>query len=160
MITTMAYIKFAERASSYKYKDETTYKDLLRYCSNPEKSVAAGTFHLKSLATAAAEMQYTAQQFHKDYGTRIQHIIIAFAKKETPTLSMVQFIADACGRFFADRYQVVYCIHWEPNPHIHMIVNRVSFVDGKKYLDRFADRQAFWQHVRYVLNGYGIFLCK
>mgnify|MGYP000414122011 CR=1 FL=1 len=59
-----------------------------------------------------------------------------------------------------DRYQVAYYIHWEPNPHIHMIVNRVSFVDGKKYPDRFADRQAFWQHVRYVLNGYGIFLCK
>ena len=73
---------------------------------------------------------------------------------------LVQFIAEACGRFFADRYQVAYYIHWEPNPHIHMIVNRVSFVDGKKYPDRFADRQAFWQHVRYALNGYGIFLCK
>ena len=156
----MAYIKFVERTLPYKYKDNSTYEDLLRYCGNPEKAVAAGVFRLESLTTAATEMQCIAQQFHKDYGTRIQHIIIAFTKRETHTLSMVQFIADACGRFFADRYQVAYYIHWEPNPHIHMIVNRASFVDGKKYPDRFADRQAFWQHVRYVLNGYGIFLCK
>lgn len=93
----MAYIKFVERTLPYKYKDSSAYEDLLRYCGNPEKAVAAGVFRLESLTTAAAEMQCTAQQFHKDYGTRIQHIIIAFTKRETPTLSMVQFIADACA---------------------------------------------------------------
>ena len=72
----MAYIKFVERTLTCKYKDNSTYEDLLRYCGNPEKAVAAGTLHLESLTTAAAEMQCTAQQFHKDYGTRIQHIII------------------------------------------------------------------------------------
>lgn len=70
----MAYIKFVERTFPYKYKDSSTYEDLLCYCGNPEKAVAAGTLHLESLTTAAAEMQCTAQQFHKDYGTRIQHI--------------------------------------------------------------------------------------
>ena len=74
----MAYIKFVERTLTCKYKDNSTYEDLLRYCGNPEKAVAAGTLHLESLTTAAAEMQCTAQQFHKDYGTRIQHIIITF----------------------------------------------------------------------------------
>ena len=65
----MAYIKFVERTLTCKYKDNSTYEDLLRYCGNPEKAVAAGTLHLESLTTAAAEMQCTAQQFHKDYGT-------------------------------------------------------------------------------------------
>ena len=53
----MAYIKFVERALTCKYKDSSTYEDLLRYCGNPEKAVAAGAFHLESMTTAAAEMQ-------------------------------------------------------------------------------------------------------
>lgn len=82
----MAYIKFVERTLTCKYKDSSTYEDLLRYCGNPEKAVAAGVFHLESMTTAAAEMQCTAQQFHKDYGTRIQHIIEGYLNLLTSDL--------------------------------------------------------------------------
>lgn len=156
----MAYLKIVERSQTHKYRDDDAYSDLIRYCCDPMKMVAAGVLNLESVETAAAEMELTAQQFKKGFGKRISHIIIAFCKKETQSIAALNDIAKACALYYADKYQVLYCVHMEPNPHIHMIVNRVSFVDGKKYPDKYADRHGFWQHAYCVLNEYNIQLWK
>lgn len=156
----MAYIKVVERTQSHKYRDDNTYDDLIHYCSNPAKMASYGLINLHSIETAPSEMEMIAQTFKKTFGKRISHTIISFSKQEVSTISLAENIAAVCASYYANRYQVFYCVHMEPNPHIHMIMNRVSFVDGMKYPDKYADRSSFWQHVRYVLNGYGIFLWK
>lgn len=156
----MAYIKVVERSQPHKYRDNSTYHDLIHYCCDPTKAAAVGLINLQSIDTASAEMEFVAQKFKKEFGKKISHTIIEFNKQEVPSVSIAERIASACAQYYAASYQVFYCVHMEPNPHIHMIINRVSFVDGKKYPDKFADREGFWRHVRYILNEYGIFLWK
>jgi len=153
-------MKIVERGKNYKYKDNEAYRDLICYCCNPLKAAHIGTVNLKSIETAAVEMEAVTQRFHKEFGKRLSHIIISFSPQEVQTVSKVEWIARACAQYYGDRYQVLYCVHATSNIHIHMIVNRVSFVDGRKYPDKYEDRQAFWCHVHHVLRDYGIQLWK
>lgn len=156
----MAYIKVVERGQAHKYKDNGTYQDLIQYCCNPLKAVAVGVVNLQSAETAAAEMEYTAQKFKKAFGKRISHIIISFSRQEVKSVSAAEQIARACAQYYAGSYQILYCVHMTSNLHIHMIVNRVSFIDGKKYPDRYEDRSNFWFYVHRVLDRCGIRLWK
>lgn len=156
----MAYMKVAERGKGYKYKDDDTYQDVIQYCCNPLKMVSFGLVNLQSLETAPAEMEHTAQKFKKAFGKRISHIIITFGPQEARSIFTVEQIAKRCAQYYAGRYQVFYCVHRTSTIHIHMILNRVSFIDGKKYPDRYEDRWGFWCHLHRVLDDYGIWLWK
>lgn len=156
----MAYMKVVERGRSYKYKDDDTYEDLIQYCCNPMKMFSFGLVNLQSLETAPNEMEYTAQKFKKTFGKKISHIIITFSPQEVRSISTVEQIARACAQYYAARYQVFYCVHRTSTVHIHMIINRVSFIDGRKFPDKYEDRWSFWSHVHRVLNDYGIRLWK
>lgn len=156
----MAYMKVVERGLPDKYKDSTTYRDLCSYCLNPEKSVYTGTKNLQSAETASEEMEAIAKQFKKEFGKRISHIILSFHGSELKSASTAAEIAEMCARYYAARYQIIWSVQIDPQVHIHMILNRISFIDGKKYPDRYADRHGFWQHVHQVLTLYGIQLWK
>ena len=159
----MAYMKIVERGNENKYTDLDAYYDLISYWScDPLKVVATGFANVTSIEQAAEEMEQVTRRFKKAYGKKVSHIIITFAPEELKYRSneSIQWIAEACMRYYADRYQVVYGIHNYPRPHIHMIFNRISFLDGKKYPDRYEDRDRFWVHVYRVLANYNIRLWK
>lgn len=159
----MAYIKVVERGKEGKYSDSESYHDLIHYCClDSNKVVCNGCANIKSLDFAADEMAEVTRAAHKEFGKRISHTIIIFSPNELKHVSIdsLNRIAQRCMEYFSLRYQIVYGIHDKPVAHIHMVMNRVSFVDGKKYPDRYQDRQCFWTHVQDVLFDYDIRLWK
>lgn len=79
-------------------------------------------------------MQATKQRFGKLGGVVGYHFIQSFAPGEvTPEQAHTIGVVFA-RRLFGDRYEVVIGTHLDKaHLHNHVVVNSVSFVDGKKY---------------------------
>ena len=117
--------------------EKTTLDAGITYATNPEKTEQhffTSALNCESCETAYAEMQATKQRFGKLGGVVGYHFIQSFAPGEvTPEQAHAIGVAFA-QRLFGDRYEVVVGTHLDKaHLHNHVVVNSVSFVDGKKY---------------------------
>lgn len=86
------------------------------------------------VATAYEEMALTKKFYHKEDKILGYHIIQSFDGFETPPANANQIGKQLAEEMWGDKYQVVICTHVnKQNVHNHIILNSVSFVDGKKY---------------------------
>jgi len=84
--------------------------------------------------TAYNEMQLTKKFFHKENKTLGYHIIQSFKGNEVSPQKANQIGKELAEELWGDKFQVVICTHInKQNVHNHIILNSVSFVDGKKY---------------------------
>lgn len=87
-----------------------------------------------AVPTAYEEMALTKKFFHKEDKTLGYHIIQSFNGFELPPERVNQIGKQLAEEMWGDKYQVVICTHInKKNVHNHIILNSVSFVDGKKY---------------------------
>ena len=117
--------------------EKTTLDTGITYAANPEKTEQlffTSAINCDSCETAFAEMQATKQRFGKLGGVVGYHFIQSFAPGEvTPEQAHTIGVAFA-QRLFGERYEVVVGTHLDKvHLHNHVVVNSVSFVDGKKY---------------------------
>ena len=117
--------------------EKTTLDAGITYATNPEKTEQhffTSALNCESCETAYAEMQATKWRFGKLGGVIGYHFIQSFAPGEvTPEQAHAIGVAFA-RRLFGDRYEVVIGTHLDKaHLHNHVVVNSVSFVDGKKY---------------------------
>ena len=117
--------------------EKTTLDTGITYAANPEKTEQlffTSAINCDSCETAFAEMQTTKRRFGKLGGVVGYHFIQSFAPGEvTPEQAHAIGVAFA-QRLFGDRYEVVIGTHLDKaHLHNHVVVNSVSFVDGKKY---------------------------
>ena len=118
-------------------EEKTTLDTGITYAANPEKTEQlffTSAINCESCETAFAEMQATKQRFGKLGGVVGYHFIQSFAPGEvTPEQAHAIGVAFA-QRLFGERYEVVVGTHLDKvHLHNHVVVNSVSFVDGKKY---------------------------
>lgn len=117
--------------------EKTTLDTGITYAANPEKTEQlffTSAINCESCETAYAEMQATKSRFGKKGGVVGYHFIQSFAPSEvTPEQAHAIGVAFA-QRLFGERYEVVVGTHLDrAHLHNHVVVNSVSFVDGKKY---------------------------
>ena len=117
--------------------EKTTLDTGITYAANPEKTEQlffTSAINCESCETAFAEMQATKQRCGKLGGVVGYHFIQSFAPGEvTPEQAHAIGVAIA-QRLFGERYEVVVGTHLDrAHLHNHVVVNSVSFVDGKKY---------------------------
>ena len=117
--------------------EKTTLDAGITYATNPEKTEQhffTSALNCESCETAYAEMQATKQRFSKPGGVVGYHFIQSFAPGEvTPEQAHTIGVAFT-QRLFGDRYEAVVGTHLDKaHLHNHVVVNSVSFVDGKKY---------------------------
>ena len=117
--------------------EKTTLDAGITYAANPEKTEQhffTSAINCESCETAFAEMQATKRRFGKLGGVVGYHFIQSFAPGEvTPEQAHAIGVAFA-QRLFGERYEVVVGTHLDKaHLHNHVVVNSVSFVDGKKY---------------------------
>lgn len=117
--------------------EKTTLDAGITYATNPEKTEQhffTSALNCESCETAYAEMQVTKRRFGKLGGVVGYHFIQSFAPGEvTPEQARAIGVVFA-RRLFGDRYEVVIGTHLDKaHLHNHVVVNSVSFVDGKKY---------------------------
>ena len=87
-----------------------------------------------SVDTAYEEMALTKKFFHKEDKTLGYHIIQSFKGSEVSPKTANQIGKELAEELWGDKYQVVICTHInKKNVHNHLILNSVSFIDGKKY---------------------------
>lgn len=109
----------------------------ITYATNPEKTeqlLFTSAINCESCETAFAEMQATKRRFGKLDGVVGYHFIQSFAPGEvTPEQAHAIGVAFA-QRLFGEHYEVVVGTHLDrAHLHNHVVMNSVSFVDGKKY---------------------------
>ena len=117
--------------------EKTTLDTGITYAANPEKTEQhffTSAINCDSCETAYTEMQATKSRFGKKGGVMGYHFIQSFAPGEvTPEQAHAIGVAFA-QRLFGERYEVVVGTHLDrAHLHNHVVVNSVSFVDGKKY---------------------------
>lgn len=87
-----------------------------------------------SVDTAYEEIALTKKFFHKEDKTLGYHIIQSFKGNEVSPSMANQIGKELAEELWGDKYQVVVCTHInKENAHNHLILNSVSFIDGKKY---------------------------
>ena len=83
---------------------------------------------------AYEEMMLTKKQFHKEGGRLGYHIIQSFQEDEVSPEECNQLGLKLAEELWGDKYQVLVCTHInKANVHNHIILNSVSFIDGRKY---------------------------
>ena len=87
-----------------------------------------------SVENSYEEMALTKKFFHKEDKTLGYHIIQSFKGNEVSPQKANQIGKELAEELWGDKFQVVICTHInKENVHNHMILNSVSFIDGKKY---------------------------
>lgn len=109
----------------------------ITYAANPEKTERyffTSALNCESCETAYAEMQATKQRFGKLGGVVGYHFIQSFAPGEVMPEQAHRIGVEFAERLFGKRYEAVIGTHLDKSHlHNHVVVNSVSFVDGKKY---------------------------
>ena len=117
--------------------EKTTLDAGITYAANPEKTEQyffTSALNCESCETAYAEMQATKQRFGKLGGVVGYHCIQSFAPGEVTPEQAHAIGVEFAWRLFGDHYEVVIGTHLDKaHLHNHVVVNSVSFVDGKKY---------------------------
>ena len=117
--------------------EKTTLDDGIAYATNPEKTEQlffTSTINCESCETAFAEMQATKRRFGKLGGVVGYHFIQSFAPGEVTPEQAHRIGVEFAERLFGKRYEAVIGTHLDKaHLHNHVVVNSVSFVDGKKY---------------------------
>ena len=118
-------------------EEKTTLDTGITYAANPEKTEQyffTSALNCESCEMAYAEMQATKQRFGKLGGVVGYHFIQSFAPGEVTPEQAHAIGVEFAQRLFGDRYEVVIGTHLDKaHLHNHVVVNSVSFVDGKKY---------------------------
>ena len=117
--------------------EKTTLDAGITYAANPEKTEQlffTSAINCDSCETAFAEMQTTKRRFGKLGGVVGYHFIQSFAPGEVTPEQAHRIGVEFAQRLFGERYEVVVGTHLDrAHLHNHVVVNSVSFVDGKKY---------------------------
>lgn len=117
--------------------EKTTLDTGITYAANPEKTEQhffTSVLNCESCETAFAEMQATKRRFGKLGGVVGYHFIQSFAPGEVTPEQAHRIGVEFAQRLFGERYEVVVGTHLDrAHLHNHVVVNSVSFVDGKKY---------------------------
>lgn len=99
-----------------------------------EKHIYETALNCFSASTAYSEMQRTKEKWHKTGGVLGYHFIQSFKPKEATPKQVHQIGVEFARRCFGERFEVVIGTHLDRNHlHNHIVVNSVSFADGKKY---------------------------
>jgi len=138
----LAYLKILTRkydldgCAAYAANEEKTVEDITGYALDTEKTEKrfyASVLNCGSVETAGAEMRDTKRRFGKEGKVLCYHIIQSFSPGEgTPEL-IHKVGMDFCRECFGD-FEAVIGTHLDKGHlHNHIVVNSVSFVDGRKY---------------------------
>lgn len=146
------------RFQGKKYHDENSLYDVISYCCNPEKTQSGniGCFGA-NVQYAAEQMGRLAQTYGKANGIRLRHMVLSFEPGEKVTSTGAYQIAYQAAWYYGREYQVLFAVHEDKKHlHIHFVMNTVSYLDGHKYAGKCEDYYNFLDHLRKILEPFGI----
>lgn len=138
----MAYLKILTRrynlagCTDYAVNEDKTVENVAKYALNPDKTEErfyASCLNCGSIETANEEMQKTKKRFDKEDKVLCYHVIQSFPPGEGTPEQIHKIGITLVKECFGD-YEVVIGTHLDRGHlHNHIVINSVSFVDGRKY---------------------------
>jgi len=88
---------------------------------------------------------------------QLRHIIISFSRAEVNkiTLNRIPFVAFDIAKFYGNRYQICYGVHYDTDDvHIHFVQNNVNYIDGKLFSGSPMELESFKRYINSVIYNY------
>lgn len=108
---------------------------------------------------AAYQMEQTKAYYNKQDGRQYKHYVLSFAESEISKDSAKTYAKELAEKCFGDRYEVAVGIHINSKGgkiHAHIVVNSVSFIDGKKLHISKNDLENFKKINDNIARKYGL----
>ena len=120
---------------------------VLRYTQQDEKTLWEGQRLVSGWNCTAqsvlSEMQFTKERFHKTDGRQYYHFVQSFAETNDLTPQEAHAIALELVQREFPNFEVLVATHIDTDHlHSHLVVNSVSFQDGRKLHQSATDLQA------------------
>ena len=107
--------------------------------------------------SVCSEMQLTKERFHKTDGRQYYHFVQSFAERDDLTLQEAHAIALELVQREFPNFEVLVATHINTDHlHSHLVVNSVSFQDGRKLHQSAADLQAHRMANDEICVAYGL----
>lgn len=102
---------------------------------------------------AFEEMMKVKRYFGKVSGNPLIHMVVSFDNRKVHEEGSAIYQARNIASYYADKYQVAWCVHMKGQKrrsgqcaslfHAHIILNSVSFLDGRMFAENHSDLNAF-----------------
>ena len=110
---------------------------------------------------AYMQMRNVKKYFGKTSGKQLVHFVVCF-NNEVDDITTAKRYARKIVEYYKSRYQILYAIHQELRHtksgyakswfHVHIVINSVSFVDGKMFADNKKDIGRFMEYISKVVG--------
>lgn len=120
------------------YKDNSDIETLLAYIAGETKNKEKTRYYNgRGLAKDCRKAAKTFIKVQKKYGKakqrRLYHLFVSFPEEINDT-NYVKLVAENIANLLFDKHQIYYGVHEDTdNLHIHLAINAVSYVDGRKW---------------------------
>lgn len=118
-------------------KEKTSLDNFIDYAVNPEKTeqrLFESCLNCQNVETAYSDMMQTKKRYKKISGVLGYHFIQSFKPNEVTPSTAHNIGIEFAQKSFGNKYEVVIGTHLDKHHlHNHIVINSVSFVDGKKY---------------------------
>jgi len=150
---TLKYIRHTDGGMDY-------MRNAVNYVSNGHGKKYPVYSPNVNLSDAFNQFYMVRQYFGKISGNPVFHFIVSFSTRSTwgdnyhRALDFSRWLAD----YFAGRYQVIYSVHkkYRYNKqgncvsiyHAHILINSVSYIDGKMFAGNKSDIYSFLEYIK------------
>ena len=131
------------------YSDPECVDSVIKYIfrSNGNACIFTGGLNVLDPLDTASEFNMVRCFYRKTTGTQLRHYVISVEPRDMFIPYMCAELAYQICAYYASEYQTVFSVHTNTRfMHIHIVVNTVSFVTGKKLHEGLGDFKRFEKH--------------
>ena len=141
-----------------RYFDDAAKQDVISYIMDESKTPSRFIGGVKVDADdIAGSMAAISERYGKSSGVQLRHFIISFSPGEVKNMDTVNEIAKEAVLFLGREYQTVYAVHENADhPHIHIVTNSVSYVDGHRYYGTRKEFKQFMSALSGIMRRHGV----
>ena len=141
-----------------RYFDNAAKQDVINYIMDESKTPSRFIGGVRvDVNDIAGSMAAISERYGKSSGVQLRHFIISFSPGEVRNMDTVNEIAKEAVLFLGREYQTVYAVHEDTDhPHIHIVTNSVSYVDGHRYYGTRKEFKSFMGALSGIMRRHGI----
>lgn len=139
------------------YKADSDIETLLAYIAGETKNKEKTRYYngrglAKDCKKAAKAFIKVQRKYGKAKQRRLYHLFISFPE-QVDDANFVKMVAENIANFLFDKHQIYYGVHEDTdNLHIHIAINAVSYVDGKKWHQNKKEFEEMKRKIRKVVE--------
>ena len=150
----MVYLKSIRHSN----KDNKYLRRACAYLENDERAICCGGYGVDpyNLDYTYNQMMAVKRYYSKTSGNPLMHFVVSYDDSVSDVFRATQ-ISETIAGYFASEYQVLWCLHQKDREcssyHTHMVVNSVSYRNGKMFHSGPNELNAFASYISDVTGS-------